>query len=103
VQIAWATRDPEAAGLPDLKPYVSFGVSPRGPISLMAAARALALIRGRDYVLAQDLRELGRDALQHRIVLSYEALAAEVGADSIVDAALEAVPPPDVELVGRAA
>jgi MoxR-like ATPase len=103
VQIAWATRDPEAAGLPDVKPYVSFGVSPRGPISLMAAARALALIRGRDYVLAQDVRELGRDALQHRIVLSYEALAAEVGAESVVDAALEAVPPPEVELVGRAA
>jgi MoxR-like ATPase len=103
VQIAWATRDPEAAGLPDLKPYVAFGVSPRGPISLMAAARALALIRGRDYVLAQDVRELARDALQHRIVLSYEALAAEVGAASIVDAALEAVPLPELELVGRAA
>jgi MoxR-like ATPase len=103
VQIAWATRDPEAAGLPDLKPYVAFGVSPRGPISLMAAARALALIRGRDYVLAQDVRELARDALQHRIVLSYEALAAEVEAASIVDAALEAVPLPELELVGRAA
>jgi MoxR-like ATPase len=103
VQIACATRDPEAAGLPDLKPFVSFGASPRGPISLMAAARALALVRGRDYVLSQDVRELARDALQHRIVLSYEALAAEMGADSMVDAVLEVVPLPELELVGRAA
>jgi hypothetical protein len=79
VQIAGATRDPESAGLPDLKPYVAFGASPRGPISLMTAARALALIRGRDYVLPQDVRELAKDALHHRIVLSYEALAAEIG------------------------
>jgi MoxR-like ATPase len=103
VQIARATRDAEAAGLADLKAYVAFGASPRGPISLMAAARALALIRGRDYVLTQDVRELARDALQHRIVLSYEALAAEIGADSIVDSVLEVVPIPELELVGRAA
>jgi MoxR-like ATPase len=103
VQIARATREAESAGLADLKPYVAFGASPRGPISLMAAARALALIRGRDYVLTQDVRELARDALQHRIVLSYEALAAEIGADSIVDSVLEVVPIPELELVGRAA
>jgi MoxR-like ATPase len=103
VQIARVTRDPESAGLAELKAYVAFGASPRGPISLMAAARALALIRGRDYVLPQDVRELARDALQHRIVLSYEALAAEVGADSIVDSVVEAVPMPELELVGRAA
>jgi MoxR-like ATPase len=102
VQIARATREAESAGLADLKPYVAFGASPRGPISLMAAARALALIRGRDYVLTQDVRELARDALQHRIVLSYEALAAEIGADSIVDSVLEVVPIPELELVGRA-
>jgi MoxR-like ATPase len=103
VQIAGATRDPEAAGLPDLKPYVAFGASPRGPISLMTAARALALIRGRDYVLPQDVRELAKDALHHRIVLSYEALAAEVGADTIVDSVLEVVPMPEIDLVERAA
>jgi MoxR-like ATPase len=103
VQIACATRDPESVGLPELSPYVSFGASPRGPISLMTAARALALIRGRDYVLPQDVRELANDALHHRIVLSYEALAAEVGADSIVDSVLEAVPMPEIDLVERAA
>jgi MoxR-like ATPase len=103
VQIACATRDPESVGLPELRPYVSFGASPRGPISLMTAARALALIRGRDYVIPQDVRELAKDALHHRIVLSYEALAAEIGADSIVDSVLEVVPMPEIDLVERAA
>lgn len=69
---------------------------------MMTAARALALIRGRDYVLPQDVRELARDALHHRIVLSYEALAADVGADSIVDSVLEVVPVPEI-VVERAA
>jgi MoxR-like ATPase len=103
IRIAIATRVPDEIGLPELKPYVAFGASPRGPISLVIAARALALIRGRDYVLPQDLRELAKDALQHRIVLSYEALAAEVGADAIVDAVLDAVPVPDMDLSERAA
>jgi MoxR-like ATPase len=103
VQIACATRDPESVGRPDLKAYIAFGASPRGPISLMAASRALALLRGRDYVLPQDVQELARDALQHRIVLSYEALAAEVGPESIVDSVLEVVPMPELEIVERAA
>jgi MoxR-like ATPase len=103
IRIAIATRVPDEIGLSELKPYVSFGVSPRGPISLVIAARALALIRGRDYVLPQDLRDLAKDALQHRIVLSYEALAAEVGPDAIVDAVLDAVPMPDIDLAERAA
>jgi MoxR-like ATPase len=103
VQIAGATRDPEAVGLSDLKPFVAFGASPRGPISLMAAGRALALIRGRDYVLPQDVRELARDALQHRIVLSYEALAAEVSPESIVESVLAVAPMPELDLVERAA
>jgi MoxR-like ATPase len=103
VQIASATRDPESIGLDELASYVSFGASPRGPISLMTASRALALIRGRDYVLPQDVRELAKDALHHRIVLSYEALAAEVGADAIVDAVLEVVPVPEIDLTERAA
>ncbi len=103
VRIATATRDPESVGLANLKPYVAFGASPRGPISLMTSARALALIRGRDYVIPQDVRELATDALHHRIVLSYEALAAEVGADSIVSSVLDVVPVPEIELSFRAA
>ena len=103
VQIASATRDPASVGLAELAQYVAFGASPRGPISMMIAARALALIRGRDYVLPQDVRELARDALHHRIVLSYEALAAEVEAGSIVDSVLETVPVPEIDLGERAA
>ncbi len=103
VLIAAATRDPEAAGVADLKPFISFGASPRGPIAVVTAARALALVRGRDYVLPQDVRELAKDALHHRIVLSYEALAAEVSASSIVESVLEAVPMPEIDLGERAA
>ena len=103
VQVAGATRDPESVGLTELKDYVSYGASPRGPISLMTASRELALIRGREYVVPQDVRDLAKDALHHRIVLSYEALAAEIGADSIVDSVLEAVPMPEIDLVERAA
>jgi MoxR-like ATPase len=103
IQIAIATRAPEGVGLGELKPHIAFGASPRGPIALVTAARALALIRGRDYAVPQDLRDLAKDALQHRIVLSYEALAAELGADAIVDAVLEAVPVPELEHVERAA
>jgi MoxR-like ATPase len=99
VQIANATRDPASVGLPELAAYVAFGASPRGPISLVTAARALAVIRGRDYVLPQDLRALAKDALHHRIVLSYEALAAEIGAGSIIDSVLEAVPVPEIDVV----
>jgi MoxR-like ATPase len=103
VALATATREPAAHGLPQLADYVAFGASPRGPISLVAAARALALIRGRDYVLPQDVRELATDALHHRIVLSYEALAADVSPSSIVESVLEAVPVPEIDLAERAA
>jgi MoxR-like ATPase len=99
VQIATATRDPASVGLTDLAPYVEFGASPRGPIAIVTAARALALINGRDYVLPQDVRALAKDALHHRIVLSYEALAAEVAPGSIVDSVLEVVPVPEIDRV----
>jgi MoxR-like ATPase len=94
VQLASATRAPGE----ELGRYVSFGASPRGPISVTQAARALALIRGRDYVTVEDVRELAKDALRHRIVLSYEALAEDVSADTILDSVLAAVPVPEVSL-----
>ena len=74
-----------------MAPYVSYGASPRGPISLIGAARALALIRGRDYVLASDMDVLVRDAFRHRLVLSYQALAEEVDADMVLDEVLKIV------------
>jgi len=98
VDIATATRDPAGHGLPDLAPYISYGASPRGPISLVQGARALALVRGREYAIVEDLHALARDALRHRLVLSYQALAEEVTPDSILDQVLEAVPTPQLDL-----
>jgi MoxR-like ATPase len=98
VAIAAATRRPAAHGLAELEQYIAFGASPRGPISLVQAGRALALVRGRDYVLAEDLQTLGKDALRHRLVLTYQALAEEVSADSILDQVVAAVPLPTIDL-----
>jgi MoxR-like ATPase len=98
VDIATVTRDPAAHGLPDLAPYISYGASPRGPISLVQGARALALMRGREYALVEDLQALARDALRHRLVLSYQALAEEVSPDAVLDHVLAAVPVPQLDL-----
>jgi len=102
VDLASATRRPAEHGAPAMAPYISYGASPRGPISVIAASRALALIRGRDYVVAADVEALVRDAFRHRIVLSYQALAEEVTADQVLDEVLGALAPPQLEL-GRAA
>jgi MoxR-like ATPase len=101
VDVATATRRPTEHGLGDIAEYVSFGASPRGPISLVSAARALALIRGRDYVVPGDVDALVRDAFRHRLVLSYRALAEEVAPDTILDQVLAAMPTPQIDL-GRA-
>jgi MoxR-like ATPase len=102
VDLASATRRPAERGAAAMAPYISYGASPRGPISVIAAARALAVIRGRDYVVAADVETLVRDAFRHRIVLSYQALAEEVTADQVLDEVLAALAPPQLEL-GRAA
>jgi MoxR-like ATPase len=98
VTVASATRAPAEHGLPQLQEYVAFGASPRGPISLVQAGRALALVRGRDYVVADDLQTLAKDALRHRLVLTYQALAEEVTSETILDAVMQAVPAPRVDL-----
>ena len=98
LQLATATRRPDEFGLTDLARFISFGASPRGPISLIHAARALAVVRGREYVLVQDLQELAKDALRHRLVLSYEALAEQRSADSLLDEVIAAVPVPQLDL-----
>src|SRR5437868_4233815 len=94
VDIATATRAPAD----DLKDFIAFGASPRGPISLVQASRALALVRGRDYVLAEDLHTLVKDALRHRLVLTYQALAEDMSADAILDRVVAAVPVPNTDL-----
>ena len=101
VQLATATREPATYGLGELAPYISFGASPRGPISLVQSSRALAFIRGRDYVIAQDVDALAKDALRHRLVLSYQALAEQVDADAILDRVLAQVQAPELDLGRR--
>jgi MoxR-like ATPase len=98
VSLAEATRDPAAVGLADVAGLVEYGASPRGPISLVQSARALALVHGRDYVLGSDVRALAKDALRHRLVLTYRALAEQRSADDVLDAVLERVAAPPLEL-----
>jgi MoxR-like ATPase len=102
VAIATATREPVEHGAAGVKDYIAYGASPRGPISLVQASRALALVHGRDYVLADDLHVLAKDALRHRLVLTYQALAEEVTPDGILDQVIAAVPVPRIDLAASA-
>jgi MoxR-like ATPase len=95
VMLADATRSPERYGLAELEPYIEYGASPRGPIGLVRAARALALLRGRRHVVVGDVRDLAADVLRHRLVLSYDALGDGVSADDILDRILAAVAVPE--------
>jgi MoxR-like ATPase len=101
VRLASATRSPESVGLPDLGRYLSFGASPRASINLVLAGKALAFLRGRDFARPQDVRDLARDVMRHRLVLSYEALAEGIGPDDLLSPVLDAVTMPDVPLRER--
>jgi len=101
VRLVAATRLPGLAGLDDMKRYLTYGASPRASIALVVGGRALAFLRGRDYVLPYDVSELASDVLRHRVVLSYEALADDVSADDIIARVLDAVPEPEVVLQSR--
>ncbi len=103
VALADATRHPQDHGLAELAPLIEFGASPRGPIGLVQAARALALLRGRSHVTGEDIRDLARDVLRHRIVLSYDALSEGVTVDSLLERILAAVPAPGAGLISAAA
>jgi MoxR-like ATPase len=85
-------------GLGNLDRYIDFGASPRASINLILAGRALAHIRGRDYVLPHDVTELALDVLRHRLVLSYEALSDNVTPDMVVSQVMSALPVPDAPL-----
>jgi MoxR-like ATPase len=84
VKLVGATRRPDKHGLGELGKYLSYGASPRASIALVEAARALAFMRGRGYVLPEDLGDLAADCLRHRLVLSYEALAEGLTADALI-------------------
>jgi MoxR-like ATPase len=101
VRLVGVTRAPGMAGLGELERYVTYGASPRASIALVVGARALAFLRGRDYVLPHDLAEIALDVLRHRLVLSYEALADDVDSDTIITRVLGAVPAPEVVLQNR--
>jgi MoxR-like ATPase len=101
VRLVTATRMLGLAGLDEMKRYLTYGASPRASIALVVGGRALAFLRGRDYVLPYDVSELAADVLRHRVVLSYEALADDVSADDIIARVLDAVPEPEVVLQSR--
>ena len=103
VSLADATRHPEAYGLGELGPFIEYGASPRGPIGLIGAARALAMLRGRGHVSAADVRDLAHDVLRHRIVLSYDALSENVSADDVLEQVVGAVMGPPADHLGRPA
>lgn len=94
VALIHATRDPAAQGLPDLAPLIEYGASPRATIYLAVCSRAHAFLRGRGYVLPEDVKAIGPDVLRHRIITSFEAEAEEVTSDDIVTRVFAAVDVP---------
>ncbi|HEY8868572.1 MAG TPA: MoxR family ATPase [Candidatus Limnocylindrales bacterium] len=101
VRLATATRQPRAYGMPELEKYILFGASPRASINLILTARALAFVRGRAYALPQDVLDMARDVMRHRLVLSFEALSDDVTSDGLLSTVLGRVPAPVVPLQDR--
>jgi MoxR-like ATPase len=91
LDLVMATRDPRSAGLRELVDLIAFGASPRATLFLARAAKALALVRGRGYVIPEDVKELAADVLRHRIILTYEAEAEEVTSDAVVAKLLDRI------------
>ncbi len=96
VRLVLATRAPADYGMADVAQLIQYGASPRASLGIVRASRALALLRGRDYALPQDVQHIAADILRHRLVLSYDALADDIPADHIVDRILGGVPLPTV-------
>jgi MoxR-like ATPase len=102
VRLVSATREPATVGLPELAKYITYGASPRASINLILTARALAYIRGRDYVVPADVTDMALDVMRHRLVLSYEALSEGVTGDRIIGTVLAKVAPPAQPLAAHA-
>ena len=94
VSITFATREPDKAGLKDLKGLIAYGASPRATIFLARAARAHAFIRGRGYVTPEDIKSVGMDVLRHRVLLTYEAEAENVAPEDIIQKIFDSVEVP---------
>jgi MoxR-like ATPase len=99
VRVVTATRYPEKFGMPDARAWIAYGASPRASLGIIAAARALALVRGRDYVVPQDVVEVIPDVLRHRLVLTYDALADEISAETVISRILQTVAMPQVNAI----
>src|SRR6266699_1780711 len=91
VDVVRGTREPQAVGLPELKPLIAFGASPRASIYLAQAARAHAYLRGRSFVVPEDVKAMAFDVLRHRVLLTFEAEAEDMDADQVITKILEAV------------
>jgi MoxR-like ATPase len=102
VRLVTATRSPKEYGVQDIAKYITYGASPRASINIVLTARALAFMRGRSYVLAQDISDMAVDVLRHRIVLSYEALSDDVTADTLIAKVMERIPVPTAPMQGHA-
>ncbi len=94
VQLVAATRRPTEFGLDDIARYILYGASPRASINLILTARALAFLRGRSYVLAQDVQDMALDVMRHRLILSYEALSDNVTSDTLLARVMDQIPAP---------
>ncbi len=94
VDVVRATRDPATVGLPALRPLIAFGASPRASIFLVQAARAHAYLRGRSYVVPEDVKAMAYDVLRHRVLLTFEAEAEDMDAERVIARILEAVAVP---------
>jgi MoxR-like ATPase len=102
VRLVTATRSPKEYGVQDIAKYITYGASPRASINIVLTARALAFMRGRSYVLAQDISDMAVDVLRHRIVLSYEALSDDVTSDTLIGKVMERIPVPTAPMQGHA-
>ena len=98
IRLVNATRNPKEVGLKEMERYITFGVSPRASINLILTARALAFVRGRNYVLPQDVLDMTLDVMRHRLVLSYEALSDNITSDDVLKRILDRIPTPVVPL-----
>ncbi len=94
IELVAATRDPKAYGLEKLESYIEFGASPRASIDMYKAARAIAYLKGQDFVSPIEIAYISKEILRHRIILSYEAQAEEITTDEIIEKILAAVPIP---------
>jgi MoxR-like ATPase len=94
VRLATATREPDRFGIKDISQYILYGTSPRASINLIVTARALAFVRGRSYVLLEDVMDMAMDVMRHRLVLSYEAMSDNITADEIIRRVMDRVPIP---------